>query len=429
MALVNVDYKDLLRRVLGEPTVSSTLWDTVTSVGEGDEAAYAGALVAIGREFGYYCLEQVIEDWRTPGLVLDAILGGWPTVQGLWQMIARHPNVTADMERYCRQKRNVTLNECLAASPGVSGETMKRLLRSKSARVIEALLGNAALSGDVLRRAERRARAIGMSVRDISWKGGRNASMPADVLESWLSSSDKGVRHNALISPVAPRAALWEHITRKTVFDSYSYPGIDIFPSWSNADGDMIDWFLSRWEKQKGGELLSNSQRIECLWTAEAALTHPRARADTLERMYSRYGSVNTRVCLVVAKAPSSPDWVRRDAIRRVVDAGYSASVRVNGLSASPESALLLYEYGCLAAAADCENAPGDLLVEILGAKLRAAAEEKSVDSDYAFFRARDALQGMLSRRNMPVGVRREYARWSPVSLWSVARDGFLGRV
>lgn len=429
MVSMSDDYKGLLRRVIGEPTVSSALWGIVTSVSEGDEDAYADALVAIGREFGYYCLEPVIEDWLTPGVVLDAILGGWPTVQSIWQMIARHPNVTADMERYCRQKRNVTLNECLAASPGVSGETMKRLLRSKSARVVETLLGNAALSGDVLRSAERRARGIGMRTRDISWAGGRNASMPADVLESWLSSSDEGVRLNALVNPVAPTAALWEHLTQKTAFDSYSYPGIDIFPSWSNADGDMIDWFLSRWEKQVGGALRSNfPQRIECQWTAEAALLHPRAHAVTLERMYARYGGVNMRMCMTAARAPSSPDWVRRDAIRRTVDAGYSASVSVDSVSASPEHARLLYECGCLAAAADCENAPGDLLVEILEAKLRAAAEEKSGNSDYAFFRARDALKNMLSHDNMPVSVRREYAWWSPVSMWLVARDGFLGR-
>ena len=100
----------------------------------------------------------------------------------------------------------------------------------------------------------------------------------------------------------------------------------------------------------------------------------------------------------------------------------------VDSVSASPECARLLYECGCLDAAADCESAPGDLLVEILGAKLRAAAEEKSGNSDYAFFRARDALKNMLSRRNMPVSVRREYAWWSPVSMWLVARDGFLGR-
>ena len=134
------------------------------------------------------------------------------------------------------------------------------------------------------------------------------------------------------------------------------------------------------------------------------------------------------RMCMTAARAPSSPDWVRRDAIRRTFDAGYSASVSVDSVSASPECARLLYECGCLAAAADCESAPGDLLVEILEAKLRAAAEEKSGNSDYAFFRARDALKNMLSHDNMPVSVRREYAWWSPVSLWLVARDGFLGR-
>ena len=428
MVSMSGDYKGLLRRVLGEPTVSGALWDTVTSVGEGDEAAYAAALLAIGREHGSYRVEPAVEDWRTPGSVLDAALDRWPTIKPLQKLIAMHPNVTENVERFCRQKRDMELNECLAKSPGVSDETAKRLLKSKSMRVVEALLGNAALSGDVLRRAERRARAIGMSMMDIVCKGGSNSSMPSDVVGSWLASSDERVRINALASPVAPPDALWEHITRKTVFDSYSYPGIDIFPPWSNADSDMIDWFLSRWEKQKGSELLSGSQRIERLWTAEAALTHPRARAGTLERMYSRYGSVNTRVCLAAAKAPSSPDWVRRDAIRRAVDAGYSASVRVNGLSASPECARLLYEYGCLAAAADCGNAPGDLLVEILGAKLRAAAEEKSVDSDYASFLAHGALADMLPLRNMPPDVRRMCARWFSGVLWLVARDGFLGR-
>ena len=102
--------------------------------------------------------------------------------------------------------------------------------------------------------------------------------------------------------------------------------------------------------------------------------------------------------------------------------------MRVNGLSASPECARLLYEYGCLAAAADCGNAPGDLLVEILGAKLRAAAEEKSVDSDYASFLAHGALADMLPLRNMPPDVRRMCARWFSGVLWLVARDGFLGR-
>ena len=65
-------------------------------------------------------MEPAIEDERTPGVVLDAILGGWPTVQHLWQMVAKHPNVTANVERWCRQKRSVKLNAALAASSGVS---------------------------------------------------------------------------------------------------------------------------------------------------------------------------------------------------------------------------------------------------------------------------------------------------------------------
>ena len=179
---MNGDYKNLLRTIHGEPTVGGDLWGTVTSVGEGDEAAYAAALLAIGREHGSYRVEPAVEDWRTPGSVLDASLDRWPTIKPLQKLIAMHPNVTENVERFCRQKRDMELNECLAKSPGVSDETAKRLLKSKSMRVVEALLGNAALSGDVLRRAERRARAIGMSMMDIVCKGGSNSSMPSDVV-------------------------------------------------------------------------------------------------------------------------------------------------------------------------------------------------------------------------------------------------------
>ena len=48
MVVMSDDYKGLLRTIYGEPTVDCDLWDTVASVGEGDEDAYAAALVAIG---------------------------------------------------------------------------------------------------------------------------------------------------------------------------------------------------------------------------------------------------------------------------------------------------------------------------------------------------------------------------------------------
>ena len=261
MVSMSDDYKGLLRRVIGEPTVSSALWGIVTSVSEGDEDAYADALVAIGREFGYYCLESVIEDWRTPGVVLDAILGGWPTAQRLWHRVAKHPNVTANVERWCRQKRSVKLNAALAASPGVSDETVKRFLRSKSPQVIGALLGNAALSEDVLRRAEARAQEVGMYICYVVSSGKRNASMPVDLVEAWLTYSNEQARLEALESPVAPRNMLWERLTKDVRLDIDSSVGLSIFDEQSNADGDMIDWFLSRWEEQDREVLQSNTQQ------------------------------------------------------------------------------------------------------------------------------------------------------------------------
>lgn len=104
MALVNVDYKDLLRRVLGEPTVGDELWQAVTSVGEGDEVAYADALVAIGRSYGRYCVENAVRDQRAPGVVLDTLIDRFSADDHLPLLIAGHPNVTANVEQYCRQK-------------------------------------------------------------------------------------------------------------------------------------------------------------------------------------------------------------------------------------------------------------------------------------------------------------------------------------
>lgn len=426
MVVMSDDYNGLLRTIYGEPTVDDNLLGTVTSVGEGDEDAYAAALVAIGRAYGYYCVEPAIEDERTPGVVLDAILGGWPTVQHLWQIVAKHPNVTANVERWCRQKRSVKLNAALAASSGVSDETVKRFLRSKSPQVIGALLGNAALGEDVLRSAEARAQEVGMYICYVVSSGKRNASMPVDLVESWLTCSNEQARLEALESPVAPRNVLWERLTKDVRLDIDSSVGLSIFDEQSNADGDMIDWFLSRWEGQDREVLQSNTQRR--WWVAGAVLSHPRARATTLECLYARYGAVNWWIPLTLAKAPSCPDWVRRDAIRRLARDGLAGRVQVDYPSASPECARLLYDFGCLDAAADCENAPGDLLVDVLESKLREASEVKGDSAnDIPRFKANDAI-ATLSNDNMPLEVRRECAHLFPGVLWSVARDGFLGR-
>lgn len=427
MVVMSDDYNGLLRTIYGEPTVDGDLWDTVASVGEGDEDAYAAALVAIGRSYGYYCVEPAIEDECTPGVVLDAILGGWPTVRHLWHRVAKHPNVTANVERWCRQKRSVKLNAALAASHGVSGETVKRFLRSKSPQVIGALLGNAALSEDVLRRAEARAQEIGMYICYVVSSGKRNASMPVNIVESWLTCSNEQARLEALESPVAPRKILWERLIQDVRFDGDSSVGLSIFNERSNADGDMIDWFLTRWAEQDHDALQSNTQRR--WWVAGAVLSHPRARATTLERLYVRYGAVNWWLCLMVAKAPSCPGWMRKDAIRCLAQNGLAGRVEVDYPSASPECARLLYDFGFLAATADCENASGDLLVDVLEAKLREAPEVKGDSANNVpRFKASDAVS-ILSHGNMPLDVRRKCARWFPGVLWLVARDGFLGRV
>lgn len=425
MALMNGDYEGLLRRMYGEMTVGGDLWDAVTSVGEGDEDAYAAALVAIGRAYGRYCVENAVRDQRAPGVVLDTLIDRFSADDHLPLLIAGHPNVTANVEQYCRRKRRAKLNEFLAGSHGVSDEAVERLLKSKAYQVIGALLGNSSLSEDVLRRAELRAHSIGMSARVIVWEGKGNASMSVDVVESWLTCSDEQVRLDALESPAAPRNILWERLTKDVNFAEDSSAVYHIFAYESNADGDMIDWFLTRWEKQARDELHRGTRRR---WVAEAALSHPRARATTLERLYARYGAVSWWLRSTVAKAPSCPDWVRQDAARKLAVEDGALMMRTGYPGASPESVRALYECGYLTVVAGCENAPGDLLAEVLESKLRKEVEDQGGGANgVPRFKANDVIVP-LSHDNMPVDVRRECARWLPEALWSVARDGFLGR-
>ena len=425
MVVMSDDYNGLLRRMYGEPTVDGDLWDAVTSVGEGDVDAYAAALVAIGRSYGRYCVEATVRDQRAPGVVLDTLIDRFSADDHLPLLIAGHPNVTENVEQYCRRKRRAKLNEFLAGSHGVSDEAVERLLKSRTRRVIGALLGNSSLSEDVLRRAELRAHSIGMRMGEIVWEGKGNASMPVDVVESWLTCSDEKVRLDALESPAAPRRILWEHLTQDVNFTEESSAGYNIFAYESNADGDMIDWFLTRWEKQARDELHRATRRR---WVAEAALSHPRARATTLERLYARYGAISWWLRSTVAKAPSCPDWVRQDAARRLAREDGVTVMRTGYPGASPDSVRALYECGYLTVVNGCENAPGDLLAEVLREKLRKEVEAQGDGSNSVpRFTANDVIVS-LSHDNMPVGVRRACARWLPEVLWAVARDGFLGR-
>lgn len=417
-------YARVLREIVGEPVVTGELWDTVTSVGEGDAGAYAEAIAAITRACGVASVDGALRDESTPGAVLDVMVDRFERYSGFFKPIAAHPNITPRVEEYCLSKRRVALNESLAASAGVSAEAVEKLLRSKSRGVIGALLGNSSLSEERLRRAEWRARSIGTPMCLMARDACKNRAMPVDVVLSWLS--DERARAEALKSPVVPRSVLWGWLTKEACCDAESSVAMSIFDECSNADGDMIDWFLSRWEKQARDELHRATRRR---WVAEAALSHPRARATTLERLYARYGAISWWIRSTVEKAPSCPDWVRQDAARRLAREDGATVMRTGYPCASSESVRALYECGYLTVVAGCENAPGDLLAEVLSAKLRKAVEAKGDGSNSApRFTANDVIVP-LSHDNMPVDVRRECARWLPEVLWAVARDGFLGRV
>lgn len=413
-----------MREAMGDPTVNDEVWEIVTSVSEGDEAAYADALLAISRSYDWSMVGDSFMDDCTPGVALDGLLNLYPYEDGVcFRHVAAHPNVTANGERRLLQAMSVTVSELLAGNRGVSDETVEKLMRSQSPRIIGALLGNAALGEGALRRAERHAREIDMSTLEIVNAGCGNASMPVDIVVSWLTCSDEQARIMALSSPVAPRDILWERLTQDVDFHVESPEGMSIFAEVSNADSSMIDWFLERWEKREG-KWLWRGAIPACEIAAEKALTHPRTRPGTLERLYARYGHESAWLRGVVADAVSCPDWVRCDKgivgnVKHVVSAATS-----KGAPPGIVRNLYLYDMGASVPISCCSNAPGGLMVKGLEKELRAKATGQW--SWAGIHKVR--VSGLLLHQSMPSDVRRECARWFPEVLWLVARDGFMGR-
>lgn len=414
-----------LRQQYGAPVVHEAAWSAVTSVSEGDGEAYGAALLTISRFHGRLSIIDALKDERTPGVALDALLSWYSQLDchsgfaHSCRSIAAHPNVTADAENYCRQKKSAIVNEALASSPGVSGESVERMLRSKSRKVIGALLGNGSLSGDQLRRAERRARAIGISTWSIVLAGKRNVSMPVDVVLSWLSGDDERARFEALSSPVVPRSVLWEYMAAQEPFVGDADLWVPVFDWYSNADGDMIDWFLERHEEWLlGGGVWDVCYSVEL----SSVLSHPRARSEALGRLYARYGRKTRWLRDAVLESVSCPDWVRWDA---AIVSDWSHTVNAARSVAAPSWFVRrLADAGELERAADCPNAPGDLLVEALGAEM---ARDEGIELKFGDSRERFKYD-ILLHQNMPPAIRREVAPWYPDALWLVARDGFMGR-
>lgn len=412
-------YARVLREIVGEPVVTGELWDTVTSVGEGDAGAYAEAIAAITRACGVASVDGALRDESTPGAVLDVMVDRFERYSGFFKPIAAHPNITPRVEEYCLSKRRVALNESLAASAGVSAEAVEKLLRSKSRGVIGALLGNSSLSEEQLRRAEWRARSIGTPMWLMARDACKNRAMPVDVVLSWLSDEREELkaRAYALKSPVVPRSVLWGWLTKEACCDAESSVAMSIFDECSNADGAMIDWYVREWVKHQTVESLQCSPVGGM--TAQKAITHPRAWESTLERLYVCYGREGWWLRGVLVGAVSCPDWVWRDVLAR----GDEWLIHVAATWCSnvpPGFARTLADKGCWWDAVACLSAPSDVLVEAVEPLVAEAKDKQS---------RRNVLSRVITHGNFPPEVRREVAPWLKTSLWAVARDGFLGRV
>lgn len=154
-------------------------------------------------------------------------------------------------------------------------------------------------------------------------------------------------------------------------------------------------------------------------------MSHPRAWGSTLERVYARYGGdgkYGRGMVKSILRSPSCPDWVRWDVLSRG-DKSLIGDAARESESVPPGFARALADNGYWEEAVDCPNAPGDVLADAVEhiVNLYKWQGESSL--------ARHQLGCFLASENMPPEVRRACARWSHVSLWAVARDGFLGRI
>lgn len=295
MAHMNGDYKNLLRTIHGEPTVGGDLWDTVTSVGEGDEAAYGRALRQVG-DMTRRCFlgarpnrvdrtqyTRFLRDARTPVAALELLFSAEWVDNNMRADIAAHRNVAERLEEVALRGGSHLVREALAGNPSVSGETIDVLRRSRSRYVVGKLLSNSALDGQVLRECVGKARGLGMSEGEIAGHGCVNASMPEDVVLSWLNGGDERARAEALSSPLCPRGDLWRYLTGEGA--NARSEGLDsrVFSGWSNADGSMVDYYASG----VVAGIVRGDTDFAHERTLRLALRHPRAWGVTVEKVYT----------------------------------------------------------------------------------------------------------------------------------------------
>lgn len=424
---MTVSYDTLLRDKLGGPIVNDKLWGLVTSVGEGDAYAYSHALLAIDwvtwRDFeskewhlvSHRWASDMLRDRRLPGGALETLFSNGRVCNGFRADLAAHPNITERLERDALCSRSALVREALAGNTSISGDAVRMLRKSKSKEVIGNLLSNSALDGEALRDLVGHARRIGMSERAIVTRGCKNASMPVDVVLEW-ADGDATLRPYVLGSPVLPMEELVQ-LLLEGVDDSIDAAARYAFEPWSNADGQVIDWYVNMWCRNAG----SQSRHVGS-FGVERALSHPRARRSTLERAYALHRDeyYGASIAKSVLRSVSCPDWVWYDTLARRKFALIRNAVRY-AASVPNGYARALADTGRWEYAVACPGVPSDVLVDAV----------EGVINEYEW-RGEQTLRNMLidviAHENMPPEVRRACARWSHKSLWSVARDGFLGR-
>lgn len=423
---MTVSYGTLLRDKLGDPTVYKNLWELVTSVGEGDAHMYGEVLLALdwlswrdfeSREYDaaqFRWAYMMLSDDHVPGGALETLFSNGRVCNGFRASIAAHKNITERLERDALRSKSALVREALAGNTSISEDAVAVLRKSKSKEVIGNLLSNSALDGETLRDLVEYARRIGMSERAIATRGCKNASMPVDMVLEW--AGDATLRQYVLGSPVLPREEL-VRLLLEGVDDSIDVAAMYAFEPWSNAEGQIIDWYVNMWCRNVG----SSSRHVGSVGV-ERALSHPRAWRSTLERAYAlhRDEPYGDGIVKSVLRSVSCPDWAWWDTLaRRKFDlirnaVRYTASVPYGYARALADTGR--WEY-----AVACPGVPSDVLVDAV----------EGVINEYEW-RGEQTLRNMLTdvmtHENMPPEVRRECARWSHKSLWSVARDGVLGR-
>lgn len=401
------------------------LFSDVTGITPGDDDAYARVLIGLWQDPGAWqdddtrTMRRFLEERRVPDAAAQWVYDECQ-YDDACRVVLSHPGLGE--ERISEAARifveairvggaqrdprmalsNVFDNPALTREAIDAALSVANLLPDF---IVYSMLMGGALAGDDVRtlwgsRSEKRS-YMGLG-RDFVEPAMRGGSAPDSLVDEWLSrdlyaphaaayatnmseddvlrivhSVDNPWRDRALMNPVLSSEVLWSEMRqRRGLGDGLTY----VFSN-ESAHPAMLD---------------AGARDSECKTAWESIAGNPVATRAAFEALLFTGGN---------------------DKMRLLQDAARESE------SVPPGFARALADNGYWEEAADCPNAPGDVLAD---------AVEHIVNSykwqgDSSL--ARHTLGCLFASENMPPEVRRECARWSHVSLWAVARDGFLGRI